>query len=313
MKDVKFDFDKVVVENLNPVRDRYQPKEFVYNEQHGYLQVKKFDEVKQTYVCKVKQQEDGEKITKEQEEVEVKHEELSDTIIVNARILTEEKQVVARLQVNINDIMANLKDYYEIKGGAFTVIYNGEPVKKEDTYLRRLVKSNSSFFLISGSLLALRWKRFGRIVTTDYFYMSDSYWDAVVFKPKIDVYLLGFAILNHYEKHPFKLKFKYVIGTDESQEHEIDLSNDMVEEDNIFYIDFQKIGISPVRVQADTPLHLCAKSTCSNPNRFNYGYEGYNYQTLPNQDFDFTIEYSSFNQNSTSTDFGQFPYILYAK
>jgi hypothetical protein len=210
----------------------------VYHEQHGYLQVKKFDEARQIYTLKVKQQEEGEKQAKEQEEVEAKHEELSDSIIVNARILIEEKQIVARLQVNINDFLGNLKDFYTFKGGAFNVIYNGDVVKKEDTYLKKLVMSNASFFLISGSFVAKRWKRFGRIVTTDYFYMSDSYWDAIVFKPKIDIFLLGFSVLNHYEKHPFKLKFKYVIGTDESAEHEVDLSTDMVEEDNIYYIDF---------------------------------------------------------------------------
>jgi len=68
--------------------------------------------------------------------------------------------------------------------------------------------------------------------------MSDSYWDAIQLKPKMDIYLLGFAVMNHYEKKPFQLKFKYVIGTEESAEYEIDLSNDMVEEDGLFYIDF---------------------------------------------------------------------------
>ena len=44
VKDVKFDFDKVVTENISLQTTQYQPKSFVYHEQHGYLQVKKYEE-----------------------------------------------------------------------------------------------------------------------------------------------------------------------------------------------------------------------------------------------------------------------------
>ena len=69
----------------------------------------------------------------------------------------------------------------------------------------------------------------------------------------------------------------------------------MLEEDQLIYIDFQKMNIAPVRVSSETPLHLCAKSKCSDPNRFNYGYDGYQYRTVPEQEVDFDVDYSSFN------------------
>jgi hypothetical protein len=43
----------------------------------------------------------------------------------------------------------------------------------------------------------------------DYFYMSESYYDAVMFRPKKNIYFLGFGLLNQYEKKDFTLKFKY--------------------------------------------------------------------------------------------------------
>jgi hypothetical protein len=120
--------------------------------------------------------------------------EMSDSIIVNARVLTDEKQLVAKLQVGINELIGNIKDYFNVKGAAFNVIYKGDLVKKEDTYLKKLVPSHTStIFLIAGSLQPQKWKRFGRMVTTDYFYMSETYWDAIMFKPKMDIFFLGFG------------------------------------------------------------------------------------------------------------------------
>jgi hypothetical protein len=55
-----------------------------------------------------------------------------------------------------------------------------------------------------------------------------------------------------------------------------------------------------------------AKIQMDGPFRFNYGYDGYNTDRIEGQEVDFAIERSDFNQNSTGSDFGQFPYILYA-
>lgn len=60
--------------------------------------------------------------------------------------------------------------------------------------------------------------------------MSTDYWDAIMFKPKMDIYLCGFGFTNHYHKKPFTVKFKFVIGTEESPETEIALTTDMAED-----------------------------------------------------------------------------------
>ena len=54
--------------------------------------------------------------------------------------------------------------------------------------------------------------------------MSDNYYDAVVYKPKQDIYFLGFGFLNQYEKKDFKLKFKYQVEAVESQEFEFQIT-----------------------------------------------------------------------------------------
>ena len=90
------------------------------------------------------------------------------------------------------------------------------------------------------------------------------------------------------------------------------MSSDKLNEEGIFIMDMQTLGISPIKVAAETGIHLCAKSGCSD-NKFNYGYNGSNYKSIPDQDPDFTIEESNHNSNNTCMNHGQFAHILYSK
>lgn len=121
-------------------------------------------------------------------------------------------------------MIANLKDFYSSKGSSLNIVYKGEVIQGKDTYLKRLVLQNDKFLLMSGSFEAKKWKRFKRIEISDYFYMSDTYYDAVAFKPKRSIFFLGFGMIQHYEKKEFKLKFKYKIDSTESEEYEVDFS-----------------------------------------------------------------------------------------
>jgi hypothetical protein len=69
------------------------------------------------------------------------------------RVLCEQKQITANMQVGINENISNIKNFFKMKGEAFQVIYNGELVKREDTYLKKLVPSKrGQILLMSGSL-----------------------------------------------------------------------------------------------------------------------------------------------------------------
>ena len=97
----------------------------------------------------------------------------------------------------------------------------------------------------------------------------------------------------------------------DSADHEVDITQDMLEEE-IIVVDFQKLDIPIMSVNEGAMLHIMAKVQMSGPFRFNYGTNGSQPENIEGQDQDFSIEHSSFNQNSTSTDFGQFPFILYS-
>ncbi len=153
-----------------------------------------------------------------------------------------------------------------------SIIYKGEVIKKDETFLKKSILQDSSFLLLSGSLEVIKWKRFRNLETSDYFYMSDTYFDAVVFKPKIDVYFLGFGLFKHYEGATYTLTFKYSIEQEQSEEFNVEVTKEMYSENGIYFFDFQELGMPPVKVSAEANLHVCVKSRCSTNNRFNYGY-----------------------------------------
>jgi len=48
LKETRFDFDKIVTENISGAAQdiKFQPKATLYHEKHGYLIVKKWDDLK---------------------------------------------------------------------------------------------------------------------------------------------------------------------------------------------------------------------------------------------------------------------------
>ena len=101
------------------------------------------------------------------------------------------------MSINIHEKISNIKDYLTIKNaGSLSAIYKSELIRGEDTFLKRLIKSGENFILISGTYQLKKWKRFARVEVSDYFYMSDGYFDAVAFKPKKNVHFLGFGFCN---------------------------------------------------------------------------------------------------------------------
>jgi hypothetical protein len=90
--------------------------------------------------------------------------------------------------------------------------------------VKRGVLAGEQFMMISGSFQEKKWKRFPSFEQSDYFYMSDSYWDAVMLQPKSDIFFLGFGVMNQYEKKPFKIIFKYNVEGTDSQEYEAEFT-----------------------------------------------------------------------------------------
>jgi hypothetical protein len=135
-------------------------KSVAYHQHHGYVLIKKYDEPRQTYICKIKQSEEKEKDMKDLGDIEAKHDELQDNIIINARCLSEQLQSIGMLSVSINDTISSIKNFFPSKGGALSVIFRGEIVNSDDTFAKRMVKQGEQFILVGGSFDTKRWKRF---------------------------------------------------------------------------------------------------------------------------------------------------------
>ncbi|CDW91259.1 UNKNOWN [Stylonychia lemnae] len=317
LKDAKFDIEKIVTSEINRFVETYNPKQTVYHlKSNQYVQIKKVDEARKMYVCRPKQekQNEGENTRiKDDQDIEVPFDEISEQIQINLRIITEDQTCVGQVYVGINDKIKTLKDFLNSKSASLlNIVFKDEIIKNDDTFLKRHIRSGEKFILMSGGFEAKIWKRFRRIEHGDYFYMSDTYYDAVCFKPKKACHFLGFGFLNQYEKKDFKLKFKYYIDDEEFPETEVDLTQDMLGEHHSFKIDFQTLNLQPITVKPDQMIHICARVQLTSPMRFIYGYDSQGTDGIEGQDPDFAIQRSSRNQNSTGSDFGQFSYILYA-
>lgn len=97
LKDWKYEFDKVVTLDITRLSEQYQAKAFVYHSVRNiYVQIKRYDETRKIYLCKPKLGEGGDD-DKAQEDIEATQEELTDRIVVDIRILTEETQVSGQL------------------------------------------------------------------------------------------------------------------------------------------------------------------------------------------------------------------------
>lgn len=110
-----------------------------------------------------------------------------------------------------------------------------------------MIKSGENFLLISGVLEAKMWKRFTTI-ENDYYYQSDSYFDAVLFRPKQDVMFMGFGLTKQYENHDFTMKFSYKIGDEgeKSSVAEITMNSGMLNEEQMFLITLEQLGLENV-------------------------------------------------------------------
>jgi hypothetical protein len=95
--------------------------------------------------------------------------------------------------VNIYEKIFNLKEYQPGSSSGLIPFYKGDLVSAEDTFVRRLVRSEDNFLLMKSAFEAKKWKRYPNIEFNDYTYMHDSLWDANVFIPKQDLYFLGFG------------------------------------------------------------------------------------------------------------------------
>lgn len=91
------------------------------------------------------------------------------------------------------------------------------------------------------------------------------------------------------------------------------MNDEKHEEKKWWTIDIRNLGEKPIKVSEGTHIHVKAKVDCDDNRRCFYGYNGYKdyYSKFEFQEYDFDTDYSCFNDNSSSDNWGQFPFILY--
>ena len=112
-----------------------------------------------------------------------------------------------------------------------------------------------------------------------------------------------------------ELKVKWAVDSVESEEHELTFYDDEKDpEKKWFEVNITKLGFKPIKVMEGQKIHCMAMTRKDDCRRCFYGYSGYkeNYSKIEGQNYDFDTDYSSFNNNSTSGDWGQIPFILYS-
>lgn len=102
----------------------------------------------------------------------------------------------------------------------------------------------------------------------------------------------------------------------ESPEYEVEFPVDQGDpEKKWLTFDMRTVGETPIKVPEGQHIHVKVKAKTNDYSRHShYGYSGYRdtYSKIEDQEYDFDTDYSCFNDNSTSDNWGQFPFILYA-
>lgn len=71
------------------------------------MHIKKYDEARKIYTCRIKGEDKA-------GDIEATVEEVTDSFSVNVRVLTEQNQLSGAIQVGINEKIVNLKEYLPI-------------------------------------------------------------------------------------------------------------------------------------------------------------------------------------------------------
>ena len=89
----------------------------------------------------------------------------------------------------------------------------------DHTFVKKLIVDGTKFGIICQGSGAggpcIKWCRFLNAITTDYYYLSKSAFDAVIFVPKRNVMFHGFGIFANWGRKDMKYEIKWLIDEQE--------------------------------------------------------------------------------------------------
>ena len=155
--------------------------------------------------------------------------------------------------------------------------------------------------------------RFKTVSSSGWCYSQTS-WDAITWRPNRTIMVAGFGIYGLTSgQNNFFCRYKYVLQTTPSEEVEVEVTqNEIDETTKIYTVMFEG---ELIEVPAGTDFTIQTRLYGPNNNyrvRGYYGYNGNSYKSYDNQDKDlFEITQSSLSSNGTGIDSGQVPSLVY--
>ena len=140
------------------------------------------------------------------------------------------------------------------------------------------VKNNGKIAVVSAagsSLKPIMWVRFPEFYYTDYFYMNTRYWDAVIFKPKRNIWFFGWGLFANYNGKDIKVKIQWKIDEEQSEEFELEFADGSKDAEKKWHtIDIRDVGVKPIKVNEGQVIHVKTKVDDDEMRRCFYGYSG---------------------------------------
>lgn len=150
-----------------------------------------------------------------------------------------------------------MEEVYARDGIAGNFLWDGKMLENlgDTTFAKKLINDKAIMSLITSPDSGgeeLRWIRFKDFYITDYFYMEEHSWDAVIFIPKRTILFYGFGIMANYNSKDMKYRLKWVIDEedefgDEGVIYEIP-DADKDPEKKWFTIRLADMGYKPIKV-----------------------------------------------------------------
>jgi len=103
-------------------------------------------------------------------------------------------------------------------------------------------------------------------------FMGTSYYDGIVFIPKVNITFFGWGLFASYRGHDQTFNIRWKIDNDYSDKFEISfVHSERDPENNWHEVDIRNVGVQPIFVPAGSRLNLLAYPTTDDMRRTFYG------------------------------------------
>ena len=179
-----------------------------------------------------------------------------------------------------------------------SVMHQGKVLNSDSTqtFVDLRVVANDKFAITYsessvGALPQRMWRRFKQFKTYyDYYYVEPHEHDVVVYVPQVVCTITGFLWTRERDEKDMNLKFKYRVDFGEWIElDKINLKHDNIDTEwNLFFVQFADLGVSPIKLPADSKFEMFAK-VCEDARPWYFTCEDEEYLKFDDQDPHFKI------------------------